>query len=815
MLYATLRRLITVMTILVGAPSGLGHLAIADGLSPHLTVVDPPGGKLGASVDVQVSGAGLEGLTALQCDEPRIKASKRGESRFTIEIPADVPPGLYDLRALGANGLSSPRGFFVSPRTTLRETEPTGSERGTQAVELDVSLYGRIDPPGDVDTYRFHARPGQRVVIECWAERLDSKLRAVLELEDERGRRLASSRGYTGLDPMIDFRAPDDGHYVVRLFDLTYTGSPEHVYRLDIDTGPRVESAWPNVVERGKTTRVTLFGRNLTRAGGAGTEPPWLDRVDIEVTPPALGSSLLPRTLERPSRFAVDEFAVDFPDAPAPVLVGTTDVPVLHDNEDNLQPTMARKLPWPCEVSGRLEVGDEKDWYLLHAHRGDVVWLELFGERIGSPVDLDLTMFDARDQREVLHLTDRLEDPKVGAISTSHSDPSGRWVAPATGDYSIVVRNVIGDTRRDPRRRYRLSVRREEADFQLLAVPGGGQEPGGWNVPRGGRACLDLVALRRRGLSQPIRVRASGLPEGFECPDVWLGPDVDRVPLIVSSSRDASREPRTLTLTGRADLGGVEVAREARGATVVSTGPPIASARLTGRIVAATGPEALCLVTATPSRTSVSQGTVIDVLVHLDVAEGWKAGPIALTGIGIPADRSDRVSTDPTDPSRTWFSVQVSERLAPGPYTFAIRAESVLTRPADKPGAKPRTERITACSNPVTIEVDAGSIDLRVDPKTPRVIKRGEVVQLQYRAVRRNGFIGKIHAELYAPEGVSGLRARGVTFVGQTDSGVLQIVASDDAPLGRQPTLRLEAVGTVEDEPIHRVGCFVDLEITR
>ena len=63
--------------------------------------------------------------------------------------------------------------------------------------------------------------------------------------------------------------------------------------------------------------------------------------------------------------------------------------------------------------------------------------------------------------------------------------------------------------------------------------------------------------------------------------------------------------------------------------------------------------------------------------------------------------------------------------------------------------------------------------------------------------------------------GVIGLRARGVTFVGQTDRGVIQVAASDDAPLGRQPSLRLEAVGTVEDEPVHHAGCFVDLEITR
>ncbi len=810
MLHPTRLRLITVATFL----AVLGHSAIADDLAPRLSIVDPPGGKIGTTVHVRVSGTGLEGLTALRCDEPRIQASNCGPGQFTIEIPADVPPGLYDLRALGANGLSSPRGFFVSPRDACPETEPNETAELSQPVEPDVSLCGRIDPPGDVDAHRFFVRSGQRVVIECWAERLDSKLRAVLELEDVRGHRLASSRGYVGLDPLIDFRAPADGIYVVRVYDLTYTGSPEHVYRLDIDTGPRLEFAWPNVVESGKTTRVTLFGRNLARDGRGG-DPPQLDRDEVDVTPPATRAALLPRTFARPPRFEVDEFPVDYPGAPAPVLVGVTDVPVLLDVEDNHDPATAQQIPWPCEVSGRLEVGDERDWYLLHAHRGDVIWLELFGERIGAPVDLDLSVLEAREKRELLHLTDPVEEPTEGAISTRHSDPSGRWVAPVSGDYWIVVRNVIGGTRRDPRRLYRLSVRREESDFQLLAIPGGGQVPGGWNVPRGGRAWIELVALRRRGLVQPIHMTVSGLPDGYECPDVWIGPDVDRVPLIVSSSRDASRGPVAFTLTGRADVGGLEVAHEARVATVLSTGPPTASARMTGQLVAATGPEAAALLTAAPTRTAVSQGTVIDIQVNLDVFQGGKSGPVSLTGVGLPPGMSHRVSPEHADPTRLWFSLQVPERLAPGPYTFVIRAESVLTTPAEKPGAKPRTQPITVDSNPVTIEVGPGAFDLRLDPRTPRSIRRGEVIQLQYSALRRNGFIGKIHTELHAPEGVSGLRARGVTFVGQTDSGVLQIVASDDAPLGRQPTLRLESIGTVEDEPIHHIGCFVDLEITR
>src|SRR5260370_30755441 len=119
MLNPNLRRLITVATVLVGTQAGSWRSALADAPSPRLTIVDPPGGKVGSTVDVHVSGVGLEGLTALRCDEPRIKSIARGEGRFTLQIPEDVPPGLYDLRALGPNGLSSPPGFFVTSRETL------------------------------------------------------------------------------------------------------------------------------------------------------------------------------------------------------------------------------------------------------------------------------------------------------------------------------------------------------------------------------------------------------------------------------------------------------------------------------------------------------------------------------------------------------------------------------------------------------------------------------------------------------------------------------------------------------------------------
>jgi hypothetical protein len=52
-----------------------------------------------------------------------------------------------------------------------------------------------------------------------------------------------------------------------------------------------------------------------------------------------------------------------------------------------------------------------------------------------------------------------------------------------------------------------------------------------------------------------------------------------------------------------------------------------------------------------------------------------------------------------------------------------------------------------------------------------------------------------------------------VTFVGQTESGTIQVIANEDAELGRQPFLRLYAVGVVEDKPTYHGSCFLNLEI--
>ena len=148
-------------------------------------------------------------------------------------------------------------------RREVTEEEPNSTLQTSKPVPINSIVNGRILEAGDQDCFRFTATTGQRVVIECWAERIDSALHPVLQLFDSDGRLLKVSRGYFGVDPLIDFRVPANGDYIVRLHDLTYTGSANHIYRLDIDTGPRVALAVPSVIRRGQSTRVTLYGWNL------------------------------------------------------------------------------------------------------------------------------------------------------------------------------------------------------------------------------------------------------------------------------------------------------------------------------------------------------------------------------------------------------------------------------------------------------------------------------------------------------------------------------------------------------------------------
>ena len=796
----------------------------ADAPEPVLQSVFPAGVRAGATVTATIEGASLESVRALRSTAPGFVARKLEGNRFEVSVPASDPPGIYDLRVQTDSGLSNPRAFVVGSRAEQLEGDSNDAIETATSVELNTTLNGKIEKPGDVDCFRFAAKAGQLVVIECWAERIDSQLRGVLEAYDSQGRRLAVSRGHTGLDPRVDLRIPADGWYEVRLFDLSYLGGGAHFYRLDFDALARPEFALPCVVRRGQTTRVKLFGRNLlptqatSIAGadadgfvGATSDPGELDAIEVEIAPPSEQAPFIPLP-RRPSQIAAQSFAYHYPGANAPIAIGVTDVPVVENTAGHDRLDRALELPIPCEASAQIASRYAQHWYAVEAKRGEALWFEAFGDRIGSPVDLELSVLDATGERELANFSDELVNLGGYRFCTTHSDPAGRWVAPADGRYLVLVRNLIGEAEQDPRRIYRLSVRREEPDYQLAVVSRRSDQPMGWNIPPGGRELAEVLVLRQRGMNGPIRVTVEGLPPGLTCPETWIGPEQDRAPLVIAAAAASEPFAGAVRVVGHAEQAGITLDHRAHGGAMLWPGRPMPSGRTTQEIAVATSAAAPVLLTALPKATSLDQHGSLDVEIAFEWRSAVAASPVRLSCVGLPPGVEQQPVVLPAETSKTWMSFFWPATLPPGPYTFAVQAELEMLVTGD-PQAKPAKSKLAVVSNPITVELKPARIILDLDAATPTKIARGKIIQLQFTAERVNGFIGKLHTELTAPGGVVGLRARGVTLTGQSDSGSLQVIATDNAPLGRHALLRLEAVGTVEDQPIYRATRPFELEI--
>ncbi|MDA1018451.1 MAG: PPC domain-containing protein [Planctomycetota bacterium] len=793
-------------------------------LPPVISTVFPAGGRAGQSVEIAVSGSNLQGLRTLHCNVVGVRCEQLEPTRFRLTIPENSPLGLHDVWAVGDNGVSAPRTFVIGNRAERLELEPNQTELDAMSVPLDVVINGQLDKVGDTDHFRFEAKQGQRVVVECWAERIDSRLRAVLEIFDATGRRLDVNRGYFGIDPLIDFRVPADGSYVVKVHDLVSMGSAEHYYRLDIDTGPRVAFSVPSVIRRGKASRVALYGWNFVGSVDRATTPDdhaALDRVEVDI-PESLAQAVWPLPVRMQPAQAVlagNSFPYHFPGSHAPVVIGLSDVPVVLDRDDNHSPVSAQEIVVPCEVSGRLVVGDERDWFAIQARRGEVLFMEGLGERIDSPIDLQISVHDASAQREFAQFGDETRNIG-GTFPTGHLDPAGRWVCPADGRYLIAIRNLIGGLQTNPRRTYRLSVRREVPDFQLVVVPRR-DDPAGLNLQRGGREVLDLLAFRRRGLDGPIRVSAKDLPDGVACPEVWLGPGVDRAVVVVSADRNAAAVFGELKLDGVAEEAAAPNHRSARGGTVVWAGTPNGSGRLTSQIPLAVAGDAPLRITADGHETldhhlygklpaRHSPGGVVDVAIQIERRDTDHQAPVKLIGAGLAESIQNQTAIIPAGQQKGYLSFYLPPTLPVGHYSLAVRAETTV------PTLDKKTETVAVFSNVVTLDVQPAAFLVEADPFAVTRAKRGEVIQIGYSAKRLNGFIGKMHTELAAPGRVTdvvGLRGRGETFVGQTDKGSLQIIVNEDAPIGRQQFLRLFTVGVVEDEPVFFGSRFLTLEI--
>jgi hypothetical protein len=667
----------------------------------------PLGGRAGESVVVEVQGKDLDELTTLHVDRPGFKVERLKNNQFRLTIPADASPGTVEVRAVGRFGLSGGRLFAVQKGLAeVLEKEPNNTAEQAQKVPLDCAINGTSDGDGD-DYFRFTAKKGQRVVIDCLALRLDSTLRAALVLSDSKGKVLARGRPYhQRTDPLVDFVAPADGDYLVQLHDTTYAGGLP--YRLVISTRPHIENAFPAAVEPGKSATLTVLGRNLPGGkpypGGKVLDRE-LDMLRIDVTMPKQPLDRL-RFAFHPSSPAaamrgVQLWPKGLEDALNPVTLVAARAPVTLEKEPNDTADRAQLITLPTTLCGRFDRPGDADWYRFSAKAGEQVHVDLLCERLDLPGDPYVLIQDDKGN-ELTQLDDH--GINFNALAQYNRDPVGTFTAPATGTYRLLVQDRYRQG--GPRHGYVVHLGKLQPDFFPVAVHPSNPDPTCPLVRAGGSAHLD-VCLNRRNLPGGVVIEAKGLPTGVSCPPVHVSPQTEVGTVVFTAAPDAKSWEGSIRLEATATALGRKITRPVVAVQRRWHIANVSTSRLCREVCLAVRPGAPYGLRL-PATATVAAGGSVEVKVRLRRAGDFK-GKVQLGGLELPPGFGLAAALVPAGKDEATAKLTVAGNVPPGSYTVVLRGDAQVPYSRDPKAASKPNVRVADPSTPLTLTVTAAA----------------------------------------------------------------------------------------------------------
>ncbi len=233
---------------------------------PYLQSVFPLGGKRGAANNVNVAGANLGSVNAIQLD-----------------ISPDASLGIQELRVSTPNGLeTNPYPFAIGEFNETNETEPNNTLAQENKIGTPITVNGRIEKAGDVDRFSIKVEKGTNLVFDVQARQFRSQLDPVLTIySDKKGEAEGSveeqvlrvNDDASGTDARIGFAFPEAGDYGISVRDLNSAGGADFPYRLTIrplNQGFRLNVNADNPrISRGGTFTMTASVARLDGFNGA------------------------------------------------------------------------------------------------------------------------------------------------------------------------------------------------------------------------------------------------------------------------------------------------------------------------------------------------------------------------------------------------------------------------------------------------------------------------------------------------------------------------------------------------------------------
>src|SRR5580704_958388 len=361
---------------------------------PTINAVSPQGVSRGATIEMTIEGLNLAKASAIYFSQPGIKARivrikelpdlpdiRLGSNgtpstidlgplppRNQVTVELDVSPeaeiGPVGLRLITPLGASPEARFLVEPYYgESPDREPNDTPETAFESYLPTILVGTISKPGDVDYYKIEVKAGEELVFENAALALGSALKPVIGIYAADQSLL---REFHEEQP-FSYRFEQAGAHYIRISDFEESGSAGHFYRIKMGKLPEVISAYPLGIERGKTAEIALRGYNVAGKIQVKGEPSAEDENAVIVRPESAFNR---------------------------VKLALGNEPEIAASGSNTSIQAAQSIAAPVTVNGRLN--HPENYFHIHVRKGEKVNLEVTANRLGSPLDSLLEIFDTR-----------------------------------------------------------------------------------------------------------------------------------------------------------------------------------------------------------------------------------------------------------------------------------------------------------------------------------------------------------------------------------------------------------------------------------
>ncbi|MFP6872742.1 MAG: hypothetical protein VCA55_04460 [Verrucomicrobiales bacterium] len=672
----------------------------------RLDTIFPAGVKAGSSVEVSLTGAELDAPGSLIFNHSGIRGELIDGIRFKVTADADVEIGNYEVCFWGHYGVSSSLVFSVSDREEVQVPSEASDRSKAAVINPDSVMNGRAES-GKAQYFKIIAKAGERMFIDCFAERIASRMDALLMLTDPEGVEVGRARESVGGDPLLEFTAKTDGDYLLRVSDFLTRGGGSYYYRLLVRKGAQVDFVLPLSAEPGKKQSFQIYGRNLP---GGVPSVDGLERIEINVDVPALPERNR-TSLLKPVNTGMKGFNYRIGSgsgASNAVFIAHSKLPVVIDAGSNVAVSDAQHIPFPCEVGGRFNP-KSGSWFSFDVKKGQSYVVEVIAQRLSGACDPVITVEKVtadKEGKEIVAKIGEADDEKknIGGrrFPTSHRDPVYLFRADADAKVRVRVRDNFGTG--NP---FRLIARVPQPGFDLfMSLPSPPDSNtkskkvarGGIAIRRGQVGRIEVYALRRDGFDGPIALKLEGFPDGVETSPSTLASGATKIDLSFRIRPGAPAWSGLVRVVGSARIGGREVRKQAESASINWTVNDYDKERVSSRVgdalsVGSVEEKAPLIIAPAENKIwETALGAKIDIPVKLtanaEIKDKITVRAIDFPGMGKkpPQVQIDKGKTEGTL-AISFLNNRDGNKFKPGTHRFVLQASAKLGYRRDVEGA--------------------------------------------------------------------------------------------------------------------------------